>query len=131
MTLKKAIYVGSAALALAVVGTSVLLQAAEAKAKYSIKDVMKTIHKGDDNIGKRVAGGKASQEDIAKMLEHYMALPQNEPPRGDKASWQEKTSAMLASARAVKEGKPGAIEAYKSATNCKACHNVHKPEDKK
>jgi hypothetical protein len=104
------------------------LQAESPKPKFTVKEVMKTLHKGDDNIGKHVASGNATKEEIAKLVEYYSSLPLNDPPRGEKASWHEKTTALVSSAKALQAGKPGAIEAYKQASNCKACHSVHKPE---
>lgn len=100
------------------------------KPKYSVKEVMQAIHKGQDNIGKRVGQGAASKDDLAKLAEYYESLPQNEPPRGELASWKDKTGKLVAASKALKAGSPGAAELYKSAANCKACHNVHKPEDK-
>lgn len=111
--------------------TAPLLGADAKKPKHAIKDVMKAVHKGEDNIGKRVAKGAASKEDIATMLAYYESLPLNEPPRGEKASWAAKTSKLLAAAKAVQSGAPNAAELYKEATNCKACHNAHKPEEQK
>jgi cytochrome c553 len=108
------------------------LAIAEAKKpKYTVKEVMQAIHKGQDNIGKRATQGAASKEDISKLADYYESLPLNEPPRGPMASWKEKTGKLVASASALKAGKPGAAEMYKAASNCKACHNEHKPEDKK
>ena len=101
------------------------------KPKYSVKEVMKEIHKGEDNIGKRVAKGVASKDDLAKMAEYYESLPLNEPPRGEMASWKEKAGAMVQASRALKAGQADAAALYKNAANCKACHNVHKPEEKK
>lgn len=101
------------------------------KPKFTVKEVMKEIHKGQDNIGKRAASGSASKEDIAKLAEYYESLPLNEPPRGEMASWKEKTAALIKASRALKSGDAGAAEAFKNAANCKACHNVHKPEEKK
>ena len=105
-----------------------LLRADAKKPKHTVSDVLKAVHKGEDNIGKRVARGEASTEDLAKMLEYYESLPANEPPRGPKDSWAAKTSQLLSAARAVKAGTPGALDQYKQASNCKACHNTHKPE---
>lgn len=114
------------------IGGGVIVRAAEArKPKYTVKEVMKEIHKGEDNIGKRVAKGAASKEDVDKMIEYYQSLPLNDPPRGEKASWHEKTSALFLAAQSVREKKSGALESYKAASNCKACHSAHKPEDKK
>ena len=100
------------------------------KPKYTVKEVMQAIHKGQDNIGKRAVQGVASRDDIAKLAEYYESLPQNEPPRGELGSWKEKTGKLVAASKALKAGNPGAAELYKNAANCKACHNVHKPEDK-
>jgi cytochrome c553 len=101
------------------------------KPKYTIKEVMKEIHKGEDNIGKRASRGQASKEDINKMVEYYASLPLNDPPRGDKQSWQEKTAALVKASQELKAGAPNAVDHYKAAANCKACHQAHKPEDKK
>ena len=101
------------------------------KAKYTVQEVMKAIHKGEDNIGKRAVKGAASKDDIAKLAEYYESLPLNDPPRGEMASWKEKTGALVKASKALKAGEAGAVELYKNAANCKACHNVHKPEEKK
>jgi cytochrome c553 len=100
------------------------------KPKYTVKEVMQAIHKGQDNIGKRAGQGMASTDDLAKLVAYYESLPLNEPPRGELASWKEKTSKLVTAATALKEKKAGAAEMFKAAANCKACHNVHKPEDK-
>jgi hypothetical protein len=108
------------------------VQAADAKKpQYTTKDIMKAVHKGDDNIGKRVSKGVASKDDIDTMVKYYESLPLNDPPRGDKAEWNAKTKKLVAAAREVKTGAPGALDHYKEAANCKACHTAHKPEDKK
>ena len=110
--------------------TPVVLAEAK-KPKYTIKEVMKEIHKGEDNIGKRALKGTASKQDIAKMVEYYASLPDNEPPRGEMASWKEKASALVKASKALQAGEPGAVQTYKNAANCKACHTAHKPEQKK
>src|SRR3954465_15479841 len=114
----------------AVILTPIALTAAQ-KPKYTVKDVMKAINKGDDNIGKRVPKGQAWKEDIAKVVEFYESLPLNDPPRGDKADWEHRTTALLKAAKDVQAGKANALQEYKEASNCKACHMQHKPEDKK
>lgn len=107
------------------------LAIAEAKKpKYTVKEVMQAIHKGKENIGKRAVQGAASKDDLAKLVEYYDSLPLNEPPRGEMASWKEKTAKLVTAAKALKAGNAGAADLYKAAANCKACHNAHKPEDK-
>jgi hypothetical protein len=121
-------------LAVSFAGSAVFtcVQAADAKkAQYTIKEVMKAVHKGDDNIGKRVSKGVASKEDIDTMVKYYESLPLNDPPRGDKTEWTAKTKKLVAAAKEVKAGAPAALDHFKEAANCKACHTAHKPEDKK
>ena len=104
---------------------------APAKPKYTTQEVMQTIHKGQENIGKRVSKGEASKDDLAKMVEYYAALPLNDPPRGEKAKWLERTTALVKASQELKAGKADALDHYKAASSCKACHEAHKPEEKK
>lgn len=128
--MKRKLITGAVALTvLATFATPLLISAAQ-KPKYTIKEVMKTLHKGDDSIGKKVTKGQGTQADYDKMVEYYSALPLNDPPRGDKESWHAKTAALLKSAKDLQAGKPGALEAYKHAADCKACHTEHKPPQK-
>ncbi len=117
-----------AAIALAAYATTSLVQAADKKPKYTISEIMKAINKGDDNVCKRVAQGKASKEDFAKLVEYYEDLPLNKAPKGEQKSWEEKTAALVKAAKAVKAGEPDAVAKFKEAVNCKACHSAHKPD---
>lgn len=103
--------------------TASLLAAAP---KYSIETVMKDAMKGDASLHKKVATGKGTPADAARLLEYYKALPAGQPPEGDAASWKEKTAKLIEAAQAVADGKPGATAALQTAGNCKACHSVHK-----
>lgn len=107
-----------------------LSQAENAKPKYTIKDVMKALHKGEENIGKKVIKGDGTKEDFAKLVEYYASLPQNEPPKGEKGSWETKSAALLKAAKGLNNHEAGALEAYKTAVDCKACHSAHKPDKK-
>ncbi len=111
-------------------GTVHLVRAENAKPKYTVSEVMKAIHKGDDNIAKRAAKGVATKEELAKIVDYYAAMPLNEPPRGDKAAWEKKASTLFKAAKSMQAGEAGGLEAFQKAVNCKACHNDHKPEQK-
>lgn len=102
--------------------------AAETKPKYTIKEVMKATNKGDASIGKRVAQGMGTAEDFARLVEYYASLPLCTPEKGDKASWEAKSAALLKAAQALKPGDAESLAAYKKAANCKACHSAHKPD---
>jgi hypothetical protein len=102
--------------------------AADAKPKYTIKEVMKATHKGDDAVSKRVASGKGTKDDFVLLVEHYESLPLCTPTKGDKVDWDKKANALLKSAKALQAGEPDALAQYKQASNCKACHSLYKPD---
>jgi hypothetical protein len=103
---------------------------AAAKPKYTIKEIMKKAHKGDDCTVKHVLKGQGTKEELKELLEYYQVLPQLEPPTGSPASWKEKTAKLLQSTESLNKGEAGSMEAFKAAVNCKACHDVHKPKQK-
>ena len=96
------------------------------KPKYTTAEIMKALHKGNDSLGKKVQNGQGTKEDFAKLVEYYLSLPLNEPPEGNAASWKEKSTVLLDAAKALNDGKEGALAQYKKAVNCKACHDVHR-----
>ena len=49
----------------------------EAKAKHTIKEVMKIAHK--DGLLKKVLGGDASQDEKLVLLDSYISLMENKP----------------------------------------------------
>ncbi len=104
-------------------GSALRVFAAE---KHSIGNVMKEAMKGETSLHKRVALGKGTDEDAAKLLAYFQSLPAEMPPEGDAASWKEKTEKLIAAAQSVVDKKPGATAQLQTAGNCKACHNVHK-----
>ena len=121
----------TAALAVAAVLGVLSLRAADAKHKHSTHDVMEKYHKapkGVDSISKKIANGQGSKEDIAGILEGYKAMTVEKPEQGDVANWKKLTTALVASMTAVQKGEAGALEKYKTAVNCKACHDEFKPK---
>ena len=75
---------------------------------------------------KKVAGGKASDEEKAQLLTMFKALGAAKPKKGDAESWKTKTTALVAGAQAAVDGKKTAGGLLNKAANCKACHSVHK-----
>jgi hypothetical protein len=97
----------------------------EAKAKYTVKQIMAGCMKS--GLCKKVADGKASDAEKAKLVELLSELPKNKPPKGAADSWAAKTGAVAAAVKAVAEGKDGAGAELAKAANCAACHKEHKP----
>jgi hypothetical protein len=106
---------------------AVLALAASLTQAKSIKDVMES-HKGKESMVSKIVAGKGSDEDHKKLLGLYEFLATQKPPMGDEASWKEKTSALISVTKDVVAKKEGALDALKKASDCKACHSVHKPK---
>ena len=68
-----------------------------AEPKHAIKDVMKQAHTPGEAGGKsllqRVTAGDASNEDKIQLLDLYISLVENDPPRGEKEAFQMKAGA--------------------------------------
>jgi hypothetical protein len=109
-----------------VVALGVLIGAAPQDAPKAIKDVM-AAHKGKDSLLEKIKGGKGSDDEHKKLLGLYEALAKFKPPQGDEKSWKDKTEALVSAAKEVSEKKAGAVDKLKTASDCKACHSVHKP----
>ena len=75
---------------------------------------------------KKVLGGEASQEDKTKLLDLYISMLEGKPKKGDEGSWQRLSGAAALAAAKVAVGREGALDELKKASNCKACHSVHK-----
>ena len=121
----------TACLAAMIAGSALVWQLNAADAKDPIKEVMKAYHKapkGVDPVCKKAVDGKASPDEVKKLVDGYKAMATAKPPKGDDASWKEKTTKLLAAAQALQSGAPDGAAKYKEAVNCKACHSVHKPD---
>ncbi len=116
----------------AVLATSVLaFQLHAADDKDALEKFMKEYHKapkGTDPVCKKAVDGKASPEEIKKLIEGYKMMTTIKPPKGDEASWKEKTGKVYAAAQGLVKGGAEAQAKYKEAVNCKACHSLHKPD---
>ena len=84
--------------------------------------------KGKESPAARVGQGAGTAADFKLLAELTASLPLNAPMKGDAASWKEKSTALAQAGQQLVAGKAGALDAWKSAANCKACHSVHKPD---
>jgi len=107
-----------------------LVHGEDSKAKPSIKEIMKTTHKGDDSIVKQIAAGKGTSTQLSEILTDYKLLAELEPPRGSKQDWKERTGKVISATEALQSGDKSAVATFKTATTCKNCHELHKPAKK-
>lgn len=105
--------------------SSVAFQPEAARTKKSIKEVMEIGHK--DGLLKKVLDKEASKEEKDQLLDLYIDLLETEPPMGEQSSWIMLAGRSVVAASKVAVGREGAEEELKEATNCAACHRVHKP----
>jgi hypothetical protein len=100
------------------------------KPMHAIKEVMHGAHvapEGGKSLRDRVIAGDASPEETHKLLDLYISLAENKPPKGELAEFQKKTRGVILAAAKVAVGREGAGRELARATNCAACHRDHKP----
>lgn len=117
-----------AAAAVALVAAGCASTSSASKPSLSIEQIMEDGFKGKESLSARISKGQGNEADFKKMASLTKELALNKPPKGDLAGWTEKTKALQAAAEALAAGKPGALDGFKTAVNCKACHSVHKPD---
>lgn len=104
-----------------------------ADAKNPIKDAMQKYHKapkGTDPVCKKAGAGQASKEEIKGMLAAYSAMAGAKPPQGDQAKWKTQVAALVKATEALDKGAADGPTQYKTASNCKACHDEFRPAKK-
>lgn len=106
----------------------------------STKEVMVKLHKGENPpivvLKKQLQSEAPPWGDIQKRTQEFAAmtagLSKNDPPKGDKASWQALAKSYADNARALdasaqKKDKAAALAAHAQlAGACNNCHNVHR-----
>ena len=97
-------------------------------ANPAIESVMKEAFKGDTSLYKKVATGKGTEADAKRLAGYVKTLTTNEPPKGEKASWDKKTGELLAAVEMLAKGNKQGMMAAQKAGNCKSCHSAHKPD---
>jgi len=92
----------------------------------TIKSIMTLAHKGENTILTRVLAKKSNPDEIKQLHGYYQAIAKLKPAKGDEASWKAKTAALIASTDLLVKGDEKGLTALKAASDCKACHSVHK-----
>lgn len=97
-----------------------------ASADVTVKSAMKKNFKPEDALAKKAGKGEASDAELADLLKCFEALAKAKPAQGSDSSWAEKTGALVAAVKKIQAKDASGVSDLKKATNCKACHDVHK-----
>jgi len=101
------------------------------KPKHTVKQVMgKTMSPKGAKLNKKVLSGEATDAEKLELLDAFISLTENDAPSGDQESWEVFTNSAMMAAAKVAVGREGAMAELKNATNCKKCHDAHKPKKK-
>ena len=100
-----------------------LAEEGDAKPKHTIKEAMK-LHK--DKLHEKVISGEASAEEKQLLLDVYISMAESTPKKGDAESWHELTDVLVIAAAKAVVGRDDASDSLKAASNCMACHKLHK-----
>jgi hypothetical protein len=93
-----------------------------------IGDIMTSVMKGETSLYNRVAKGKGTDADAARLATALKGLEGTKAPKGDQAAWERKVTALVKAADSVGSGNRQGLMALQNAGNCKACHSGHKPD---
>jgi len=101
------------------------------KQELTIKQIMIKAHKPtkpDQSVFllKKVATGKATQEEATQLHDFYVKLAALTPPKGEQASWAAKTGALVAAAKSAVDKEEGFKAKLRRASDCASCHQAHK-----
>lgn len=98
--------------------------------KNIIHDIMEKHHKGKEAPVQTVLAGKADEKLLKEFLAYYTSMAAQKPPKGDEAAWKKRTATLVEATQGLIDKKANALETFKEASNCKACHTDHKPPKK-
>jgi hypothetical protein len=96
----------------------------------TIEKVMKKGLKGDESPAAKVIDGAATDEEINSLAALIGTMKGTEAPEGDQADYTKKVDTLIAAIDVIAGGDHDskAVGAFKKASNCKSCHNDHKPK---
>jgi hypothetical protein len=110
-----------------ILALALLLALPQQQGNKTIKAMMERSHKGRDNIASEVRNGRGTEADVKKLLDEYKLIAAQKPAVGDAKSWKSRTDAVIAALNDLVAKKPGAVDRVHATTDCRACHDVHRP----
>jgi hypothetical protein len=74
----------------------------------------------------KAAAGDANEIEKQRLLKVLTGMANTQPEHGSAESWKAKTTALVAAAQDLIDGKDGAGGRLRAASNCRACHAIHR-----
>lgn len=98
------------------------------KENLTIKLIMEKVHKGENTLLAKAIGKKANNDEVRRLLAYYEALSLLKPKKGKLRSWKTRTWDLMSAVKLLDANLADqkGIDALKTASNCKACHTLHK-----
>jgi cytochrome c556 len=107
----------------------------------TVEEIMQKVNKGKGalhaQVKEAIQSGKPDWEAVQKMTKQYSALAEflgkNDPPQGDKASWEKQTKAYAEKAKKLDEDvqkkdlSAAQTDVRTLQGSCMGCHRVHRP----
>ncbi len=98
--------------------------AGEKDAKYQIKESMKAVMAS--KLAMKVFNGQGTPEENKKVLEHFVSLHANMPPKGEKDAWAKVTQTLVDTAKKIDSGEEKGSAKLAKLINCQGCHGQFK-----
>jgi hypothetical protein len=95
-----------------------------------VKRVMNQGFKGERSLVEKASTGQATPKEMERLLGLLRTLPNGYPSRGSNVSFQHRVSRITSLAQQIAAGNPEALSPFEIATNCKACHDQHRQENR-
>jgi hypothetical protein len=92
--------------------------------KYKTKEVMKAIMAS--KLGPKVFAGQGTKEENKKVLDYFIELHKNMPPKGDKDAWAKVTQTLVDTAKKIEAGEEKGSAKLAKLINCQGCHTEFK-----
>jgi hypothetical protein len=139
----KRLTVGLAVLAVTAAWATLPARADDQDKPPSVKEIMTKAHKGGNSIlgtlRKDLQSPNPDWPDVQKKTKELISLGtslgKNEPPQGEKSSWERMTRLYLDQVKALdkaaqKQDKQATGASLRRLTGlCMACHQVHRPRE--
>ena len=93
---------------------------------------MRRVFTGQDPpLVQKAAAGQASDVEKKRLLTVLTGMTNTRPEQGSVEAWKARTAALASAAQDLVDGKEGAGDRLRAASDCRTCHQAHRPNGDK